>query len=207
MHDATRRRTLQRLQGVALAGAAGAAGGLLPWRSAWAAAPAPAPAESPHAAPAADGAAPLLPWRPARPPRLDATDLAGQRRSLADFAGRPLLVNVWATWCGPCRVEMPSLNALAERLQAQGLHFVALNHGEMPERVRRFLAEVPLHATVLLDRSQTLLKAWGGGALPATFLFDAAGTPRLWARGERDWAAPAVVRSVEAVVLGKTVGG
>ncbi|MDR6212965.1 TlpA disulfide reductase family protein [Paracidovorax wautersii] len=144
----------------------------------------------------------LQPWQPAQAPALQATDLAtGQRRSLADFAGRPLLVNVWATWCGPCRVEMPGLNALAERLGPEGLQFVALNHGEMPERVQRFLAEVPVRGTVLLDRSQLLLKAWSGGlSLPATFLFDAQGRPRLWAQGERDWSHPDLVRAVRSAL-------
>lgn len=155
-----------------------------------------AAAFTPWHARAADDAG-LQPWRPARPPALNATDLAtGQRRTLADFAGRPLLVNVWATWCGPCRVEMPSLNALAARLAPQGLRFVALNHGEMPERVRQFLAEVPVHGTVLLDRSQALLKAWGAQALPATFVLDATGRPRLWAQGERDWERPELAAQI-----------
>ena len=151
---------------------------------------------APWQARAADDAG-LQPWRPARPPVLNATDVnTGQRRTLADFAGRPLLVNVWATWCGPCRVEMPGLNALAARLAPQGLQFVALNHGEMPERVLQFLAEVPIHGTVLLDRSQTLLKTWGAQALPATFVLDTTGRPRLWAQGERDWERPELAAKI-----------
>lgn len=151
-----------------------------------------------HAQPAA--ATGLDRWRPARLPRLAATELQSEEaRTLADFAGRPLLVNVWATWCGPCRIEMPSLNALARQLAPQGWQFVALNHGEMPERVRRFLAEVPIHGTVLLDRSQSVFKAWGGQALPATFVFDRAGRPLAWAQGEQDWAAPAMVEALRAL--------
>jgi len=188
MADLQRRRALTLALGGAAAGMAGV-------RGAWA-----ATAATPSFPDPSDTT--LQPWRPARAPVLQATDLAtGQRRTLADFAGRPLLVNFWATWCGPCRVEMPSLNALAERLAPEGLQFVALNHGEMPERVQRFMAEVPLRGTVLLDRSQMLLKAWSGGStLPATFLLDAQGRPRLWAQGERDWGHPDLVRAVQAAL-------
>lgn len=140
----------------------------------------------------------LQPWRPTRPPPLEAIDWAsGARRTLADFAGRPLLVNFWASWCGPCRAEMPSLGVLARTLAPEGLQLVALNHGEMPERVRLFLQEVLLQATVLLDRSQRLLPAWSGsGALPATFLLDARGRPLAWAQGERRWDDPALIAQI-----------
>ncbi|RYF24332.1 MAG: TlpA family protein disulfide reductase [Comamonadaceae bacterium] len=197
MPDPQRRHTLGLLRSAAVMVAA--AGPLTLRSNAQAATPA-ALSPSSSASSLAGGDTGLHPWRPARAPALTAVDLVtGQRRTLADFAGRPLLVNFWATWCGPCRVEMPSLNALAERLAPDGLQFVAINHGEMPERVRRFLAEVPLQATVLLDRSQTLLSAWGGGALPATFVFDAKGQPRLWAQGERDWGHADLVQAVQAI--------
>jgi type IV secretory pathway protease TraF len=94
---------------------------------------------------------------------------------------------------------MPSLDTLARELAPQGWQFVALNHGEMPERVRRFLAEVPIHGTVLLDRSQSVFKAWGGQALPTTFVFDRAGRPLAWAQGERDWAAPEIVEALRSL--------
>lgn len=141
----------------------------------------------------------LQPWRPTRTPQLQATDLhTGQPRSLADFAGHALVVNFWATWCAPCRVELPSLNAAVDRLAPRGLRLLAVNHGEMPERVRRFLAEVPIHGSVLLDRSQTQLHAWGTRALPASFVFDARGRPHAMAIGELDWLAPPVTAVLEA---------
>lgn len=175
--DALHRRRLLQSAGALLALAAGAA----------------------RASPATEGDPALRPWRPAQPPKLQAQTLDGQPRTLADFTGRPLLVNLWASWCAPCRVEMPSLNALAQQLAPQGWAFIALNHGEMPERTRRFLQEVPITGTVLLDRSQVTLPAWGGQALPATFVFDAQGRPRAWAQGERDWAAPDVVAALRAL--------
>lgn len=141
----------------------------------------------------------LHPWRPAPRPQMQVQTLDGQSRTLADFTGRPLLVNLWASWCAPCRVEMPSLNALMQQLAPQGWAFIALNHGEMPERARRFLQEVPITGTVLLDRSQATLSAWGAQALPATFVFDAQGRPQLWAQGERDWAAPEVLAALRAL--------
>jgi thiol-disulfide isomerase/thioredoxin len=143
----------------------------------------------------------LAAWRPSKRPRLDAVDLlSGQRRTLADFAGQALVVNFWATWCAPCRIEMPSLNAAATRLKDRGLHLVAINHGEMPERVQGFLNEFPIAGTVLLDRSQTQLKAWGGQALPATFMIDASGRPRLWAQGERDWGTASLSAALESLL-------
>ena len=141
----------------------------------------------------------LRPWRPAQLPQLQAQTLDGQMRTLADFTGRPLLVNLWASWCAPCRVEMPSLNALAQQLAPRGWVFIALNHGEMPERARRFLQEVPMAGTVLLDRNQATLPAWGGLALPATFVFDAKGRPQAWAQGERDWATPEIVAALQSL--------
>lgn len=132
------------------------------------------------------------PWRPPGQPVLHARTLEGQPRTLADFAGRPLIVNLWASWCAPCLDEMPALDALARELAPQGWAFIALNHGEMPERVRRFAQELGLAGPVLLDREQATLPAWGGRSLPATFIFDAQGRPRRRAQGARDWRSPAL---------------
>lgn len=148
---------------------------------------------------AQDAANTLLPWRSASAPALKATDLVTeQARTLADYAGHALVINFWATWCGPCRIELPSLNAAVDRFAARGLRLLAVNHGEMPERARRFVDEVPIHGTVLLDRSQTQLRAWGANGLPASFVLDAQGRPRFKAAGEIDWLASANLQALEA---------
>ncbi len=157
----------------------------------------------PNARAAADTPNALQPWQPKARPSLQATELASDApRTLADFAGHALVINFWATWCAPCRLELPSLNATVERFEKRGLRLLAVNHGEMPERVKRFLDEVPIRGTVLLDRSQGQLRAWGARGLPASFVIDAKGKPRLSAIGELDWRAPQVVDALEKVLSG-----
>ncbi len=157
----------------------------------------------PSACAAAESANTLSPWQPKARPGLQAVDLkSGEARSLADFVGHALVINFWASWCAPCRLELPTLNAAMDRYAARGLRLLAVNHGEMPERVDHFLQEVPIHGTVLLDRSQTQLRAWGARGLPASFVLDAKGRPRFSAFGEIDWTAPPVLEALESVGAG-----
>lgn len=142
----------------------------------------------------------LAPWGGKPTPALAARTLQGQPRSLQDFAGQPLVLNFWASYCAPCQLEMPMFNQLQERFKAQGLRVVGVNHGEMPARVQDFLAKVPFEGVVLLDRSQTQLKAWGGYALPTSFLIDRAGRIQSWHMGELDWMQPEAIAQVRALL-------
>lgn len=142
----------------------------------------------------------LDPWGARPTPALAAQTLDGRAVTLADFAGRPLLLNFWASWCAPCVLEMPALDRLRERFAGHGLQVAAVNHGETPERVRRFLAATPFGGTVLLDRSQRQLAVWGAQALPASMLVDRQGRARLWGVGERVWAGAGIVGQVEVIV-------
>lgn len=135
-------------------------------------------------------------------PALKALALNGQTRSLQDFAGAPLILNFWATYCAPCRLEMPQFNQLLAQYRAQGLRVLAINHGEMPARVLQFLQTVPFHGDVLLDRSQTQLPAWGGMALPTSVVIDAQGRVRFWHMGEIDWLSADVQAKLQTVLRG-----
>jgi len=119
----------------------------------------------------------LLLWqRPAdqRLPALTLSDLQGRPVALAGLAGRPTVVNLWATWCPPCRREMPVLAAAQGRYP--GVRFVFVNQGEPPATVQAYLASQGLHLDqVLIDPRSALGAGLGQRALPTTVFLDAQG--------------------------------
>jgi peroxiredoxin len=132
------------------------------------------------------GPAPGRPWdaRPgSRAPEFTATSLEGEETALASFRGRPLLVNIWATWCGPCRREMPALAALHASRASRGLQVVGISvdAARLDGRVREFVAEMQVPYPILRDPEDRATGLFGLTALPATFLFDRDGT-LVWRR-------------------------
>jgi len=138
----------------------------------------------------------VQPWVGATPPlRLD--DLDGRPLDLASLAGKAVLLNFWASWCEPCRAEMPSLERLARRREADGLLVLAVNFKESVPTVRRFLERTPLAFPVVLDRDGAAAKDWQVRVFPSTVLIDRIGRARGVVRGEMDWegdAADALLR-------------
>jgi len=107
-------------------------------------------------------------------PQLVMTDLEGREVPMAAFKGQPLVVNLWATWCPPCRREMPEL-ARAQRTHTD-IRFVFVNQGEAPADVRAYLQAQGLQMeNVVLDRTGRLAKATGSPGMPTTLFFDARG--------------------------------
>lgn len=142
---------------------------------------------------------PLPAWTGGPTPPLALKDLDGRLHELADYRGKVVVVNFWATWCTPCREELPSLERLREARRGGPFEVLAVNVNEGDSRVRRFLAEVPLRIPVLLDRNGDAQRAWKVRGLPATFVLGPDGSIRYWYLGELDWAQPAVVRTVESL--------
>ena len=101
-------------------------------------------------------------------------NLAGEEISLSDFRGKPVLINFWATWCGPCRDEMPFIQGVFEDKEwsDQGLVILAVNLGEPPAKVEEFMEEYGLTFPVLLDARQDAAKAYNVRGIPATFFID-----------------------------------
>lgn len=123
-------------------------------------------------------------------PALDALDLQGKRWQLGDFKGRVLVLNFWASWCEPCRAEMPTLQQLPAVFGEDRVAVVGINFKESPQRIARFVQPAGLTLPVLLDPQGELARAWGVSVFPSTVLIDRTGLARRRIRGEVDWSSP-----------------
>ena len=149
---------------------------------------------------AAAGAQELKPWSGGATPPLALQDLDGKPHRLEDYRGKVVLINFWATWCEPCREEMPSMNKLRASLAGQPFAVLAVNLAEPEARIRRFMEQVPLGFQVLLDRDTAVAKAWKARILPASFLLDRDGRIRYSVLGEIDWTQDRVREAIAALL-------
>ena len=136
-----------------------------------------------------------LPDTPAAPP-FSLTDLEGNSHQLAQYQGKPVIVNFWATWCPPCRREMPSMQRAWEQLREQGIAMLAVDVGETEDTVFPFLADYQVTFPILFDHDSAVMKAWPVKGLPTTFVLDAQGRIVYRAIGGRDWDAPELLEKV-----------
>lgn len=103
---------------------------------------------------------------------------AGEPISLEALRGRPVVLNFWATWCGPCRVEMPALQRASERYAGDGLTILAVNAMEPADRVTGFMEELGLTFPAVLDPDGEILDLYGVRVFPTTIVVDAEGRIR-----------------------------
>lgn len=145
-------------------------------------------------------AAELKPWGGDPGPLFVLRDANGREHRLEDYRGKVVLLNFWATWCEPCRNEMPSLDRLGKALAGQPFAILAIDLGESDAAVKRFLEQVPVGFPVLLDRDMAVSKGWSVRLLPVTIVLDAEGYPRYRAIGEVEWDAPSVEKRLRALL-------
>jgi len=168
----------------------------------------PAAAAAQRMAPLARGevAAVAVAAAPRRVPDLSFRDAEGRERSLADWRGRTLLFNLWATWCVPCRREMPALDALQARLGGPDFEVVAVNIDTRdPEKPKAWLKEVGIsRLAYYADPSAKTfqdLKAVGKAlGMPTTLLIDANGCELGVLAGPAEWASDDAVKLIEAAL-------
>lgn len=127
-------------------------------------------------------------------------DTAGKTWTAADFRGRAVLLNFWASWCEPCRTEMPSLQTLADLHGPDRLLVLGINFKEPAPRAQRFAQASGVRLPVLLDAEGQLARQWGVKVFPSTFLIDRQGQPRQRIRGEVDWTGPQAQKLVDALM-------
>ena len=133
--------------------------------------------------------------RPGDPlPEFTLRDLQGREVGTADLLGQPAILNFWATWCPPCRREMPALDSTYQAYREQGLMVVGIDVGENPGTVRSFLSGTPVSYPIWLDSptgsggTQQLFRSFGGVGLPTTVFVDANGIVRRIRVGELNQA-------------------
>lgn len=133
-------------------------------------------------------------------PDIGFTDAAGARRTPADYAGRPALLNLWATWCVPCVAEMPALDAFAARAPEFTVLPLSSDRAGAPAVERFFRERGVAHLPVLLDPRGEAARALGARGIPTTLVLDAQGRERGRLEGAAAWASDAAVARLRALV-------
>ena len=123
----------------------------------------------------------------------------GGKVTLGDYAGKFVLINFWATWCAPCRKEMPAMSNLHDQFNSRGLEVIGVHVGPSLAGVKKFLEAVPVSFTILLDKDMSLA-SWGVRGLPTTFLINPDGKLVYKATGEREWDSPEMVKFLDGLI-------
>jgi len=129
-------------------------------------------------------------------PDFDTIDLNGDIWSLSKLKGKVVFVNFWATWCPPCREEMPSMQRLYTKLPKDKFEMIALYNKDKPELVKNFIAKLGITLPILDDQENIIGKRYGLTGLPETFIVDKQGMIREKYIGPAQWDSPEFVNMI-----------
>jgi DsbE subfamily thiol:disulfide oxidoreductase len=124
----------------------------------------------------------------------------GKKVSLKDYRGKVVFLNFWATWCEPCRVEMPEMEKLYREYKGKGLEIVAVNVKDKKDAALKFVSSMKLTYPILLDPEGEAGLLYGAWGMPATYLIDRKGVvqARLW--GPAEWYSPQARKLIAQMV-------
>lgn len=145
---------------------------------------------------------------PAAVPEISFEDGTGKPKTLADFSGKVVLLNIWATWCAPCRKEMPTLDRLQAKLGGPDFEVVALSMDRKgPDAVKKFFAETGVtHLALNIDTSAKVMFTLGAVGLPMTVLINRDGKEIGRLIGPAEWDSPNMVDFIRSRIAASPKG-
>jgi peroxiredoxin len=127
--------------------------------------------------------------------------LKGKEVSLSDYRGKVVLLNLWATWCPPCRSEMPSMQELYDTFSREDFTILAVAAPDSPresrDKIEQFISEGEYTFPILLDSSQSVYSTYGSGSVPTSWIVDPQGNLAARLVGARDWTEESIVNAIE----------
>ena len=136
-----------------------------------------------------------------RAPDFTLKDINGNPVSMSSFKGKVVLLNFWATWCPPCRAEIPSMNKLYQKLKNRGFVILAVSTDRAVVDVKDFLKTMPVNFPVVVDYNLTVSRSlYKVFMLPTTFLIDRKGVIVEKYFGDQDWTEPEIIKEIEALL-------
>lgn len=135
-------------------------------------------------------------------PSFQGVTIHGEKIELADFKGKVVLIDFWASWCGPCREEMPYLAELHHRYQNSGFEIIAVNIDEKPENAKKFINELSqnIRFPIIKDPRQEIPPQFQFKGMPSTILLDKNGVIRFWHTGFKESNKPEYVTEINALL-------
>jgi len=142
---------------------------------------------------------------PSKPlaPDFSLSDMDDKVHKLSDYRGKPVIINFWATWCPPCREELPSMNRAWKKIKNDGIAMLAINVGEDEDTIFAFTGEYPIDFTVLVDEDSNGIRTWPIKGLPTTFIIDPQGRIAYQAIGGRVWDDDKLLDKIRALRISK----
>jgi len=126
--------------------------------------------------------------------------LNGDNKTFSDFKGKPLIINVWASWCGPCREEMGALKNLAQRYNGKQFNLIGISTDDYRNRAEAFIKLTDIKFENFLDHNLRMEKMLGASRLPLTVFVDEEGKVLAKVRGSREWDKPEIIDAIGEVL-------